>query len=725
MLKMIISCVIAVLLAAGSAIRPVPAPVGQAGAGAAEAERIYELELSRWGISNNMTRPAETTSGLNRALQWARAAGYTTVKVPAGTYLIAKGAKPNDPAARINMVGNLTLMLDDNAVFQKERNGFEAYELLRVGPEAKHATIRGGTFRGDKDTHDYTKQDSSSTSKTHESGCGIKSAGSVNLTIDGVAAVNFTGDGMCIGDHSKQINVFHETDFEAGGVSDTGQLTKETGRFRTKLGKTKVSDPVFQMNRTINFSNPINLGRNVPYDLVFYRKDGTFLSSQKNLELIWSYVDVPAEAAYFRAVFHASSFKGVRLEYWNRALSTNTVIANSEIAFNRRQGITVGGAQNITITGNRIHDIKGTAPQSGIDVEGGIYANGSLNRDIFIRSNDIYNNAAYNVILYDGYNATVENNRLGPNEQGTSVGLAVSEPFRKGVVVRNNTFEGSKIAVGHDVRFEGNQMIESTASITGPNVTIDGMTFTDATLMLTSRTRFGITGSNITMYHTNKTNSGLIINGQPVRLSNVAISGQSRLRSLSGTVADGSVFDNLTVTGYSNFGLSLPRGTYNNCVFEAAQGGTGEPGITQAGNYVFNACTFTGTQRGLVIASKEAHVTVSGSTFEHGGAGNVVYVSAAASFKLLDSTIRAERLPAYAVTRALVKVNDYGAANLPTDVGSATVEGNTIVANLEAKGISTVDAGIGAPPYLVRANVLVKARLQLRAIDINVNNTEK
>lgn len=61
------------------------------------------------------------------------------------------------------------------------------------------------------------------------------------------------------------------------------------------------------------------------------------------------------------------------------------------------------------IENNDIHDIKGIAPQSGIDLEAGFYPN----TNITINNNKIYNNERYNVILFDGEDVIVEGNYLG------------------------------------------------------------------------------------------------------------------------------------------------------------------------------------------------------------------------------------------------------------------------------------------------------------------------
>src|SRR4051794_13748441 len=64
-----------------------------------EKTSVYELELKRWGVHNDGTHAVETTNGINVALQWAKENDYNTLKIPDGSYLIAKGLKIADPEA--------------------------------------------------------------------------------------------------------------------------------------------------------------------------------------------------------------------------------------------------------------------------------------------------------------------------------------------------------------------------------------------------------------------------------------------------------------------------------------------------------------------------------------------------------------------------------------------------------------------------------------------------
>lgn len=697
-------------------IEPVSKPVDKQDE---DTSTTYTLELERWNIYNDGTHPVETTKGLNDALQWANENGVTAFKVPKGTYLIKDG-EPFDPGSRINMVSDMTFWMEEGAVLQKETNGKEQYELFYIGPGITNVTLKGGTYRGDADTHDYTGIGASYLKGTHEFGYGIISESSENLILDGVKTEKFTGDGIFIGGKPLQISILKEEDFEIGSIDKDGNLIKDSTKIRTKnIKKTSTTNEIFRTINTIQFSRPQNLSKKVRFDIFFYKENGTFIKSINNQEIDWSLTKVPDEASYYHAVFDTPKFKGIRLEYWNKGISKNVVIKNSESSFNRRQGITVAGVEKMQIINNVIHDIKGTAPQSGIDLEAGFYPN----KNIVIKDNKIFNIASYNLILYDGQDVEVEGNYFGPNEDKSSIGLAVSEPFRSGALIKNNTFEGAKIAISDHVTFEGNIMKDSVASIGGPDVTINGMEFIDSQLRIGSKEPFGVKVNNVKLTNNKKTNSGLVINEQPIHIKNMTINGESTLRNLIGEVAEGSIFDNLKVINYNSiYGIELPRGTYNDCVFEAAFGGKGTIKINQSGKYVFNNCSFKTKERTLSIENEDSNVTINNSSFETLGNGETIYVQAGKKINIENNLIKALHLTSTEI--GVIKINDYQSENNHAKVLESLIRGNKITTDIAAIGISTIGGAAKDLPYTIEDNTLYNAKLKLKASDLTSNNKE-
>jgi hypothetical protein len=687
----------------------------------------YLLELSRWGIYNDGTHPAETTKGFNDALQWAQHQKITAMKVPAGTYLIKKGVKNqfDKTDSRINMVPNMLFWLDDQAVIQKEPNEAELYHTMYIGYGADNVTLRGGTYRGDRDTHNYSQKDHPSSPGTHEGGYGIMTGGAENVKVEGVKSERFTGDGMIVEGRIQLIQDLYEASFESGSIDDAGRKVADGSRIRTKVGVTldPKKKPIFETEPYFEISNRQKLPADV--DLYFYKADRSFLSKKSGVKLR-ERVDIPAGADHVYLVYRQSSVTGAYVEVWSRVQAENIVIQHSEFAFNRRQGITVGGGNRVTIQNNEIHDTSGIAPQSGIDVEGGYAVNGQLNTNVWIKNNHLYRNKAYDVILYDGHDAIVEGNHLASSGV---FGLAVSEGFSQ-ALIQNNHFDGSRIIAYHDATFKNNRMNNGTVFLEGPNVVVDGMEVTDSLFSVTAKQKFGVKVSNLSMTFTEKKpDVSLSVWGQPVHFTNVTLTGQPALRSIVGGAAEGSIFDNLKVVGFNpTYGLNLPPGTYNQCYMEPAEGGNlfGAPAPQIGGTYVFDGCTFKtnkGNTIGLYIDKKDADVTIKNSTFDVLGNTHAVSVQSAKRFVFEKNTVRANQLTSPTVE--IIKINDQNKRNEPYDVYAVTISGNTITSNLAAPGISTVNAGTGAPSYLITNNVLTKAKLALKANDVNTNNKEQ
>ncbi|MEY2192741.1 right-handed parallel beta-helix repeat-containing protein [Neobacillus sp. BF23-41] len=663
----------------------------------------YTLELDRWGIYNDTTHARDTTKGLNQALKWAHQQGYTTFVVPDGSYLISKDGQ-------INMVSNMVFELGKGSVLQKETNSNKGYILLYIGPGVHNVTIKGGTFKGDSLTHDYNTVKS-----THEGGYGIVTSGASNVTIDGIKSVNFTGDGLAIGLMGKLIKEFYAKSFVTGSVNSYGKLVNDSTKMR--LEKIPLTDRYFNIQNTFQFLHQQNMPTK-DYTAFFYKSDGTFLTSlnskEMNTPVGWGLMDIPKNAAYFNAVFNTSYVpNNVYIEFWMQGVSKNVMVKNSEFAFNRRQGITIGGALNTTIVNNKIHDMKGTAPQSGIDVEAGYM----LNNHIKIKGNKFYNNQAYDLILYDGRNAIVEDNSFSSK----TIGLAISEPF-KYAKVKNNTFKDARIYVYNDAAFDSNTMEGGMAAFLGKNIKINDMEFKDTLVNLASSTPFGIEVSNITVKNTKNEHTQFGVNRNPIHLKNVAIIGQAALDSFGGNAADGSTFDHLKVIGYTR--TQLPRGTYKNCEFEAAKGNNGVA-VNNSGHYEFNNCSFTSfkggfeTNKVLGIPDK---ILLKNSTIKVLGDNSPgVSIQAGKTIVLENNTIETGTFPYK--TNAIIQVGDYWKRDNPSIVSNLTITRNTLKSSEKGViSISTVNAGKNAPSYLIENNKIFHGKLELKTNDIKRKN---
>lgn len=92
---------------------------------------------------------------------------------------------------------------------------------------------------------------------------------------------------------------------------------------------------------------------------------------------------------------------GIYISEGTRDLSENILICNNNIYDCRRQGISVITARNLIIKNNEIHNIKGTSPQSGIDIERN--NNSQVCENTVITGNKIYNlNSGVAIYTHEG-----------------------------------------------------------------------------------------------------------------------------------------------------------------------------------------------------------------------------------------------------------------------------------------------------------------------------------
>ncbi|WP_088070468.1 right-handed parallel beta-helix repeat-containing protein [Gottfriedia luciferensis] len=670
---------------------------------------IYELtssERTRWGIYNDGTHPIETTNGFNSALQWAQANGYSTFHVLGGTYLIAKGIEDRDNNAQINMVSNMTFLMDTDTVIQKETNKWEQYAVISLGREIINVAIKGGTLKGDRTTHDYTYVGPYTTG-THEWGFGILSEGALNVTIDGVKFSDFTGDGIQAGGTTITGVSIDSTNLELGGLDANGNPISQTGKIRTK--QIALSDPAYQNPhyRNIMMWNPDGL--NGKYDLYYYRNDGSLIKVDKDQDFnsSFGYSKIPDEAVSWRAVFNASSTANVGVQMMTVAVTENLLIQNCDIGNNRRQGISLVGTDGVKILNNKIHDIGGIAPGSGVDLEPGFYP--GINTEI--SNNQFLNNKIHLVLAYGGH-AIANNNYFGP-------GASFASTSWGGVSASNNNFDGSTFVSSDgssNVTFVNNKFTSGGAVFdSGENIVIDGFIGIDSDISFTQTVVNGINASNLSFTSSGQDTElhGFAIWGdKPLTINNINIEGNN---AIAGTGLASNVYSNVTFTNPVE--SRLAAGTYNNPVITNGNlnFSTGKVTINQG---QFKNATFV-----LDNDNGYPDVSISNSTFNFDKAvpGNIILVNNATNFAFLNNTINDS--VTITADHPIIQIGRDAWKNSPSQVKGATINGNKLTSKVKRVGIDTTNGGTGAPPYDVENNTLINNTLALTSKDINKNNT--
>ncbi len=667
-------------------------------------DNTYIIELERWGIHNDGTHPYETTKGINDSLKFASEKGYSNVRVPGGTYLIAKYSDNNKEHDRIKMVSDMTLILSEDTIIEKETNDFEEYKTIEFGPNVKNSKIMGGTIRGDKDTHDYSQVQHKWTSGSHEWGMGINIIGADNIVIDGVKIEKFTGDGIFIGGSTFGGSEIGEESFEHGGINDAGELVSEEGKIRiNNRSLTNFGNSIYKEYKSFYFWVPSEVITGPTFDVYYYRKDDSFISAQKGLNFYYGKAQIPEGAEYYRAVFTAESLEGAYLQSMVIKNSKNISIRNNEISFNRRQGITAGG-EDVLIENNYIHDIGGTGPGAGIDVEPGYFPAININ----IINNKFMNNTIHVVLAY-GKDSVIENNYFGP---GASV--EIWRDYIGKVDVKHNTFDGADMWNEAASNTINNKVKKGTLKFEGNDMIVKGISGEDSAVVFNAQKPFGITAENIKLRSKNEV--GISIWNNPIHLKEVELN--SPRSKFVGNVKDGSIFDKLRIIGYTS--TTIPNGLYTNCLIDESSEGWGLEFIKE-GTFEFNNCTIKTNKEGFKINHSDVDLKVSNSVLSvkqknrYGIA--YIYAQDANNIEFKNNIIdtRNNYDSDFSIVRFYVEEDSTG-------ISRAQFIANEFYSNFSVDGINTVNSRASAQPYLIKDNVFNNTRLTLRSKDIQIEN---
>ncbi len=158
------------------------------------ADDEYEIELGRWNIPNNGTQPVATTDRLQAAINWASEQGFGRIILPNGRFLVGKYGNAIYQAG-ITLPSNVEFVLSSGALLEMATNDKWNYCVIAINGKTD-VTVRGGTIKGDKNTHIFTPRAGGGTA--HDEGHGICLNGSQRVLIENTRMNNMTGDGVLI-----------------------------------------------------------------------------------------------------------------------------------------------------------------------------------------------------------------------------------------------------------------------------------------------------------------------------------------------------------------------------------------------------------------------------------------------------------------------------------------------------------------------------------------------
>lgn len=425
----------------------------------------YKIELSRWGIFNDGTHPTETRDGINNALLWASENGYREVILPDGTYTVAVRYHASGVSTLYNgsilIPSNMVFTMGDNTTVQIEPNSSPWYKVF--GFTYKHdIVVRGGKVVGDRDNHinnlkfylepggvnadgtlnnDPTKMRTAVISRAENMG--------LLSLFRAWKSSNIAAAGYYFYQYNDDMSVL-------AGSRDNGVFAAPPGRgwFGDLSVASKMIIVVDFTGQTMDpsWSDPNNPDRpSVTLDNQYYTYEfghGFGLYASKNIYIdnveISNMTGDGIEAGYIY-----KNISGGETYDLDEACE-NIFIQNCDIHTNRRQGISVVGSNNTYILNNKIHDIKGAAPQYGIDIEameGGMNIRRApdptdpgipflrVNEDIYIDGNMFYGNVGGDITNPDGWYVYITNNHFKSPAPATVGG------FGKKMVITGNLFD--------------------------------------------------------------------------------------------------------------------------------------------------------------------------------------------------------------------------------------------------------------------------------------------
>lgn len=397
-----------------------------------QKEAIYVIELETWGINGT---PLKNRDGLRNAIEWAKTNGYNRVVVPSkeyGYYTITPGSelKAGQAEPTLTIPSFMTIDLNGNTI-KIETNSQTTYSIIEFEKGAKHSVIMNGILEGDKETHVYAIK-----SGTHEFGHGVVYRGSNFCKLKNLEIKNCTGDGVYFGSFRTFAwsDKLTSSNFELGAFDETGVKIDSSTTIRT-INKVLLDDAGWE---NINYLCPEiyfegnYTSENNYCDIFMYDSSGVLIKSHIK-GMMMDFYEKPSNCKYIDMVIYTINIAFTNNIFIRPLLPTmNCVIENCNIHHNRRQGITISGVQNCYIKNCRIHNIKGTAPQSGIDVEDNRWSI----KNVIVDNCRFYNNASNNIIFYEGSDIKLLNSILYSTESG----LVCNIVYGQRSIIKNNIF---------------------------------------------------------------------------------------------------------------------------------------------------------------------------------------------------------------------------------------------------------------------------------------------
>ena len=351
----------------------------------------YVIELDRWSIKNDGTNPIATLAGIKNAIAWAKSNKYSTVYLGEGLYsLEVTGAN----LTGIAVPSNLTFEMHPNCILKVNPNKQPDARIINL-TNSDNTTIIGGQLLGDRYDHDYGAEfvfESGSidaTGKDIADATKLRSKGFIQYFKDGtqipvnVTVVTIQGVKKSTSADLKYSlycydsnNVFI-TSFIDRGYGSGVKCPDNTKKYRIVLSQdTNENTKLAISNSSIYPTHEFGYGISIL---------GCSNIRIKNTKITNFTGDCIC-------LLGGDGFKS----------STQINIEDCILDGSRRQGISIVDGRYINVRRCLIQNIRGTDPQSGIDIE-----HYGIGNDILVEDSTFKNNYKYDIINYNGVDLTI------------------------------------------------------------------------------------------------------------------------------------------------------------------------------------------------------------------------------------------------------------------------------------------------------------------------------
>lgn len=584
---------------------------------------LYNIDLKRWNIYNDGTHPVETNDNLNEAIKWAASEGYKQIKLGAGKYLLNGKVKNN-----ILLPSNIEFIMEEETQLIREKSAWYEYAIIKVY-KSENVKITGGELIGDRDNHIY----------------------------------------------------YLESDMESGGIDENGNLIDDSNSIRTIKYFDENENPGNFRGIKLRNENATT----EKFTVYFYDKDDKFISK---FEGVWGqYIHVNVKNVKVKVVLNQSEYDGVKLYQYSgigtthehgaginvhagKNIEINNVVSHSftgdslvvggnflepkppegheysenvkiigcNFYNNRRQGISMSGMRNIEVTDNNIHNIKGIAPQYGIDIENEVMD--SLY--VMIKNNNFYENAGGDFVLVHGNHVHFEENKATGL---VALGIGKYSVVKKNIINGKDIYNGAITNNSDYIKSCRDNVIAenilNNASIRiydTKNTSIIKNTINNGVINIGGTDDVLAIGNILTAKTGELSENGINISNSTGYLLDNIVTGPYR-HSLSGNNNPeyDITFKKLIIKNSKQITYIPAR--YIDCEFINASGYV-TPYVK--GNMIFNRSKFAYWERGNAILNEnpEVNLLFTNCFFESNGGFAAVKIVKAKGFTIKDSTIR-------------------------------------------------------------------------------------